>query len=389
MRTLVRPHIEKIVNTSIGIAMPPHGAHPSGKSVINFSLGDPSKVDPDVFSTPPHIRLAAATAKYDGEYFPSRGHPELVRLLSERIGTDHLSVTDGASEGMEKLIHAIAGRILLPSPCFPPYIEIHGYHGRTPVFYRVDPQKGPDLDDIRRNITDDVAAILVINPNNPTGMVYSTQSLADIIDIARKKGIAVVADEVYNKLCFYETPSYMRMLNAHVPLIEVGSFSKEYLMCGDRVGWVSFQNMTRELADLEKAILRMCASRLCSNAPGQLAAIAALKGDSAHIPMMMAEVKRRAAALIEHLSVIPGIEIVPPKAGFYLWFGLPKGSFATDIDFANRLSDNQATFIIPGAAFTRDQINGETMWFRAVFLPPVAEIIEGADRIRSFVESRG
>lgn len=386
MRRLVRPHFEQLPPAAI---VPPPPVHPNGRRIINFTLGDPSKVDPACFSTPVHIRAAAAAAEthYTGEYLPPRGHAELLSLLSQELGIpmEQIVIVNGASEGMEKLLHAVNGSLLLPSPCFPPYIEAHRYHERELQFYRVDLSRGPDLEDMERGINERTAAILVINPSNPTGMAYRREALEGMIAIAKRRGLAIVADEVYNELTFGEPPPRLRTLTQEVPIIEVGSFSKAYLMCGYRIGWLAFYNVNEELAALKRALEKLCFTRLSANA-AQRAAIAALKGGTAHLVPMMTELRRRADVMIEGLRPIPGIGIVQPNAGFYLWFGFQDPRFANDQELVAALAAQQATYILPGSAFGYRE---EGMhWFRAVFLPPENEIREGMERLREFLGAR-
>lgn len=388
-KRLVRPEMGLLLDRKPGI-VPAPPKHPSGRPVINFTLGDPAKVDNKTFFKPAHIVNAAKDTPYHGEYFPPAGHPLLLSLLSQRLGTEteRILVTDGGSEGINIIARTVGGRILLPSPCFPPYIERVEYEGKEPTFYRVDLRTGPDLDDMRRKITEDTVAILVINPNNPTGMVYSRDALEAIIEIAKAHGIMIIADEVYNKLCFdMIRPPLLKGLTKEVPILELGSFSKEYLMCGDRVGWLAFYNMTRELDELRRAAAKMCTTRLSANALGQLAAIAALRGSTRHLDTMIPELIKRAAIMQHGLEQIPGAEIIPPRAGFYLWFGLPKGRFDDDFAFARELGEHEAVYLLAGNGFTREQsaIENGTLWFRAVFLPPIEVIEEGVERIRRFV----
>ncbi|MFH1521179.1 MAG: aminotransferase class I/II-fold pyridoxal phosphate-dependent enzyme [Candidatus Micrarchaeota archaeon] len=382
MKQLVAPHMRKLLGKPVAV-LPPPQEHPLGKRIVNFTLGDPARVDPRKFATPEHIQQAVG--RCDGEYLPPRGHPKLIELLAEReVGTDRLVVTNGGSEGMEKLIQVTTGHILMPSPCFPPYLEGHDYTGKEVRLYRIDPSIGPDIGDIERQIRDDTVAILVINPNNPNGMAYKRKVLEEVIALARKHGLVIVADEVYQDLTFDEPPPRIRELTTDVPIIEIWSASKKYLMCGHRVGAIAFHNVTDELIQLETAIARVCATRLCANAPGQLGAIAAIEGGTEHIPPMIDELKRRARIMMDGVSSIPGTRLVTPKAGFYLWWGMQGTEFKTDVEFTRALAAEEAVYILPGSGFSRDQ-SKDGLWFRSVFLSPPDVIREGFGRIANFV----
>ncbi len=382
MKQLVRPYISSARKPAV---VPPPAVHPSGKGMINLTLGDPSRVDPKCFATPEHIRLARASAAYHGEYLPPRGHPRLLNLISGETGAalDSIAITNGASEAMEKLLLALHGQILMPSPCFPPYLEHHDYHGKSLLLYQT--LGGLDIDGLERKITADTVAILVINPSNPTGMACDRTTLEAILGIAKRHKLLLVADEVYNELSFSHKPPRLRELTDEVPILELGSFSKRFLMCGDRVGWIAFHNMNERLAELRDALFRLCTTRLSANAPGQLAAIAALSNGDGHLKDMIAELKQRSRVMIDCLRNISGVNIVQPQAGFYLWFGLPAGRFSSDTEFVQKLAEDEAVYILPGSGFTRDDSNNGTFWFRAVFLPPVDVIREGVERIKRFV----
>lgn len=365
--------------------LPPPAVHHSGREIINFTLGDPGKVDPRNFSTPAHIQAAMANG-YKGEYFPPKGYGPLVDIIKEKeAGTDHVVVTNGGSEGMEKLIQTVPGHILMPSPCFPPYLEGHEYAGKEAKVYRVDFEHGPDLQDIEGKITPNTVAILVINPNNPTGMSYSRKALEGVIEIARRHGLAIVADEVYHDLTFDRPALRIRDLTSDVPIIQLESFSKKYLMCGHRVGWLAFYNINPELADLEAALVKRCTTRLCANAPGQMGAFAAVKNGTEHIEPMIAELKIRANAMIDGVTSISDTRLITPQAGFYLWWGIRNSAFEKDTDFVKALQDQEAVYILPGSGFTRGEPECERLWFRAVFLSPVEKIQEGFERIVGFV----
>ncbi|VVC03811.1 (5-formylfuran-3-yl)methyl phosphate transaminase [Candidatus Bilamarchaeum dharawalense] len=382
MRQLVAPHIKQAMERPLAI-VPAPAKHPSGLTIINFTLGDPAKVDPKNFSTPSHIQ--AAMSGFRGEYFHPRGAPPLLELLGEHeTNTERVLAMNGGSEGMEKLIRTLNGHILLPRPCFPPYAEGHEYHGKPVNMYRVDFEGGPDLEDMERRITPDTAAILVINPDNPTGMANGRKVLEAIIALAKKHDLAIVADEVYHDLTFDHPPPRMRELTTEIPIIEVGSFSKKYLMCGHRFGWLAFYNQTPEL---EEALLKQCGTRLCANVPAQLGAIAAIQGGTEHIAPMMNELRIRARLMVDGVSTIPNTRIVVPQGGFYFWWGITGTRFEKDLDFTNELGKQEGVYILPGSGFSREQDSSGTLWFRTVFLSPVDIISQGIDRIAKFVSA--
>jgi alanine-synthesizing transaminase len=385
MGRLVKPSARSLMKGAEMFSLPSS----SGKRQIDFSLGNPAQVDPIAFSPPQYVQQELARMKDTHAYGESRGNPLLVARLSERLGvpTNHLVILHGASEGIQLLIESVLpGSILLPAPCFPPYILRHRNASKELVFYRTGLDGVPDINDMEEQIKSHrPSAILVLNPSNPTGAVYGEPTLRDILYIAKKHDLPVVSDEVYRELCFDDPPSRIRTLTTEVPIIELGTFSKIYLLCGDRVGWITVYNADDDTRELIYAVMAQASLRLCPNNPGQLAAIAALSQEpTEYLKTMVDTLRTRAKVMQDGLASISGVTFIEPKAGFCIWFGID-GLELSDIEFKNRLEQEEAVSITPGSAYGAMTDRG-TRWFRAVFLPTEELIREGVERIKQFVE---
>ncbi|MEM4713596.1 MAG: aminotransferase class I/II-fold pyridoxal phosphate-dependent enzyme, partial [Candidatus Bathyarchaeia archaeon] len=216
----------------------------AGRKVYYLNIGDPVAFD---FDTPEHIKRALFEAVRSGAnaYSASEGLLELREAISEKekrvngvdVSAEDVIVTSGISEGIQMVMAAIveAGdEILLPGPTYPPYISYARFFGGKPVTYRTVEEDGwqPDIDDLRRKVSDKTRAIVVINPNNPCGALYGEKVLRQILDVAAEHGIPVISDEIYDQLVFEKRFVSTASLAKDVPVIGLNGFSKAYLMTG-------------------------------------------------------------------------------------------------------------------------------------------------------------
>src|SRR5438552_13784471 len=219
-----------------------------GKEVLPLNIGDPLKFD---FRTPQHLIEAVVRAMRDGKdgYAPSAGIDEAIeaiRAQAERQGIGNIQsvfVTQGVSEAVDLCLTALVNPgedVLTPSPEYPLYSAVLAKLGAEPNGYALKEESSwqPDLDDLARRITSRTRAIVVINPNNPTGAIYSQRTLEGIAELARRHGLVIFADEIYDKLVLDETPHVsIASLAPDVPVITLNGLSNAYLVPGWRVGW--------------------------------------------------------------------------------------------------------------------------------------------------------
>src|SRR5581483_10020883 len=210
------------------------------------------------------------------------------------------------------------GEVLVPMPTYPLYTAVLAKIGARARFYRTDPARGwtPDLDHLRSLISPATRALVVIDPNNPTGALYSIDVRRALIDVAERHGLAILADEVYGDLGFEGPVPPIGSLQPDAPIITFSSLSKAYLAPGWRTGWLAVGASPR-LDGVLRAILKLADGRLCSTVPMQYAVVAALTGDRSHQIAFRAALKERADVTFDAFASMPGVSCVRPTAAFY------------------------------------------------------------------------
>jgi alanine-synthesizing transaminase len=363
----------------------------SGKLVRYLNIGDPVLFG---FSTPPHLIEAVERAMRDGRngYAPSPGilparEAVAAELTARRMpmSPDRVLITSGASEGIELALAAIADpgdEVLVPSPTYPLYTAVVAKLGARAVYYRKDPQNGwaPDLGHLEACITGRTRAIVVIDPNNPTGAVYSEEARRAILAIAARHGLVVLADEVYADLAFGEPVPPLASLDPDGLVLSFSSLSKAFLAPGWRAGWVAAARSPR-LDALVAALRKLADGRLCSPGPMQYAVLAALSGDRSHQAAFRAALAERAALSVVRLNAAPGITCVAPGAAFYAMpkVALPPGR--TDEEFVLALLRATGILCVHGSGFG---LRPEDGFFRVVFLASPADLGVIYDEIAAF-----
>ena len=355
-----------------------------GTEMIYLNIGDPA---PFGFRPPQHILDAAAEAlrqNYSG-YAPSDGDPELKSVVAdyEKVAPEDVFITAGLSEGIDFLFQAMVdpGRnIILPVPTYPLYLTKERISYGTVEFYDCDEKFEPDMDSLRKNITRYTRAILVINPNNPTGAVYSRKTLEGIINIAGEHKLPIISDDVYDQMVFDGEITHMREICKDVPVVCGNSLSKNYIYPGARVGYLAFHNGGWE--KIKDAVQRLCNQRLSVNWEMQRAYIAAIKGPHEHINHFNSELRKRRDILVRRVKEIEGLSVAPPKGAFYSFIKV-EGPWKNDLEFVRGLL-KQGVVTVPGSGFA-PKMPGK--YFRLVFLPRPEQLDEAFDRIEKFMRS--
>ncbi len=363
----------------------------TGRRVRYLNIGDPNQFG---FQTPPHLIDAVARAMRDGHngYTASPGIVEAREAVAadftrRRVPTspDRVLITSGTSEGIELALTAIVDEgesVLVPSPTYPLYTAVLAKIGADPVYYRTDPANGwlPDVDHIRRSMTPRTRAIVVIDPNNPTGAVYPDAVRRDLIAIAEEHGLVILADEVYGDLAYDGPVPPMATLDLDAPIISYSSLSKAYLAPGWRAGWMAV-GATPRLDGALAAIKKLADGRLCSPGPMQYAVTAALTGDRSHQVAFRQALRERAELTTRRMKAIPGMSCVAPRGAFYAMprLALPPGR--TDQDFVLELLRSKGVLVVYGSGFGAPPEDGS---FRIVFLAPSDELDAIYDDIADF-----
>lgn len=363
----------------------------AGRRVRYLNIGDPIQFG---FKTPLHLIDAVNRAMRDGHngYVASAGIEPARRAVAEEYSRrgvpmtpDRVVITSGTSEGIELILSTLVDtgdEVLIPSPTYPLYTAVIAKIGAKAVFYRTDAHANwqPDLDHIRSLITPRTRALVVIDPNNPTGAVYPEATRRALIDIADRAGIPILADEVYSDTAYDGATALMGSLAPDAPIISFSSLSKAYLAPGWRTGWLVVA-ATDRLNDVLAATRKMADGRLCSPGPMQYAVEPALSGDRSHQAHFARELRLRAELTTSRINAIPGMRCVMPRAAFYAMpqVDLPPGR--TDEDYVLGFLRATGNLCVYGSGFAADRRQG---FFRIVFLAPPEELSIIYDEMAAF-----
>lgn len=371
----------------------------AGKTVRYLNIGDPVIFG---FQTPPHMIEAVSRAMRDGHnsYAPSVGIlPAREAVAGELTGrgmpvtADRVVITAGTSEGIELTLTALAEKgddVLIPSPTYPLYTAVLAKIGARAVFYRTDPSNGwlPDLDDVRRLVSSATRALVVIDPNNPTGATYPTDVRKALIEIADQHNVPLLADEVYGDLAYDGAVPPMASLYPDAPIISFSSLSKAYLAPGWRTGWMAV-GRTDRLDEVLAGVKKLADGRLCSTGPMEYAIPAALTGDRSHERTFRAALRERAELTVKRLNAIDGMHTVAPSAAFYAMPHVTLPSGVTDEDYVLGLLRETGVLCVYGSGFGTKPEDG---FFRVVFLASPTELSGIYDLVADFTRdflSRG
>lgn len=364
-----------------------------GRKVRYLNIGDPIQFG---FRTPPHLVEAVARAMRDGHngYTASVGIAEAREAVAADfaargvdVSADRVLITSGTSEGIELALTALVDdgeEVLVPSPTYPLYTAVLAKIGAEPAYYRTDPARHwlPDLDHLRAQITPRTRALVVIDPNNPTGAIYPDDVRRELIAIAEAHGLVILADEVYGDLAYDGPVPPMATLAPDAPIISYSSLSKAYLAPGWRAGWMGIGATPRLDAALA-AIKKLADGRLCSPGPMQYAVTAALTGDRSHQTAFRASLRERAELTAKRLNGMEGMQCVAPRGAFYAMpqVSLPPGR--TDVDYVLGLLRATGILCVHGSGFGTAPADGA---FRIVFLASPAELSAIYDDMEAFTK---
>lgn len=362
-----------------------------GKAILPLNIGDPLKFD---FRTPPHLVEAVEKAMRDGRngYAPSLGIPEAiaaVRAEAERKGVRNVQsvfLTAGVSEALDVCLTALVNageNVLTPSPEYPLYSAVLAKLGAQPNSYLLDEANEwqPDVEDMARKINSGTRAIVVSNPNNPTGGVYSRPTLERIADLARRRHLLLFADEIYDKLTLDgEPPVSLAALAPDVPVVSFNGLSKTYLAPGWRVGWGAVSGDAAVLKPYLEGVHQLLRARLCSNHPQQFAVRPALEGPQDHLKEVCAKLRARRDLTVQACRTIPHMSCVAPRGAFYAF---PKLEIpGSDEQFVKQLLVEKHVLMVHGSGF--GQAPG-TQHVRIVFLPDEATLARAYTAVREFM----
>jgi alanine-synthesizing transaminase len=366
-----------------------------GNKILYCNIGDPCKYD---FPVPEHIMEAAIKAMRDGYngYGDSLGIKpavEAIRNEAERDGFKNIQgvfVGLGSGEAIDSCLTALLNpgeNFLAPSPEYPLYGAITAKLACEPNAYFLDESNDwqPDVEDIERRINAKTRALLLINPNNPTGAVYSRETLEKIADVARRHNLLLISDEIYNKLVFDPSAKHISIatLAPDVPCITFNGLSKAYLVPGWRIGWGIATGPAELIKPFLESIYKLLRARLSAPHPYQHAIKAALEGPQDHLKWVNEKLASRAQVTKEWAAKEKRVKLVAPKGAFYAFpsLDIPED----DLTFVSELLKQKHVLLVHGSGFGQKP---GTHHARIVTLPQGDVLTNAYAKVSEFLQER-
>ena len=358
-------------------------------NIAAFGLMPPDEIVQDMIRNLPD---AAGYTDSKGLFAPRKA---VVHYCQEKgirgVAVDDVYLGNGASELIVMALNAMldnGDEVLLPAPDYPLYTAAVALSGGNPVHYVCDESSDwfPDIADIRSKITPRTKAIVVINPNNPTGALYPEPLLREIVEIARQHQLIILADEIYDKTLYDgNLHTSIAALSDDVLTLTFNGLSKNYRSCGYRAGWMVVSGDKRHALDYITGLNMLASMRLCANTPGQLAIQTALGGYQSIKDLVApgGRLARQRDLAYELLTQIPGVSVVKPKAALYMFPRLDPKIYPIEDDqqFAYELLAEEKVLIVQGTGFNWKSPDH----FRLVFLPNTDDLREAVGRIERFL----
>ncbi len=363
-----------------------------GHDVVDFSVGEPD------FPTPANVKQAAIDAINSNftKYTPAGGTADLKAAIVARHKTDYgtdyspaeCAVTVGGKYGIFAVVQALVeegDEVIIPTPYWVSFADIVNYAGGASVFVPSSEESGfaVSADAIAAHITPKTKAIIINSPSNPSGAVIPTDELKRIFQLARDRGIWILADECYCRFLYDSEPFSLASLEGGKEnVIVMGSLSKTYAMTGWRIGFLLGP----------KYVIDACGKLLTHstsnpNSIAQKAAIEAVAGPQDSIDIMLAEFRKRRDYTLERLRAMPGVKAQTPQGAFYAYPNisgvLGKGGIHTPMEFASRLLAEALVTVVPGEAF------GTNEHVRISYATSMEDLKKGLDRIEAFIQKLG
>ncbi len=369
-----------------------------GHRIIKLNIGN---LAPFGFEVPEEIQQDVIRNLHDASgYSDSQGlfaaRKAIMHYAQQKniagVGLEDIFIGNGASElivmSMQGLLNT-GDEVLVPTPDYPLWTAAVTLAGGTPRHYLCDEQNEwlPDLADMRGKITPNTRAIVLINPNNPTGALYPVPLLREIIEIARQNQLIIFADEIYDKMLYDgETHTSIASLADDILFVTFNGLSKNYRACGYRAGWMIVSGEKKHAQDYIDGLNILASMRLCSNVPGQFAIQTALGGYQSINDLVApgGRLRKQRDLAYQLLTAIPGVSCVKPKAALYLFPRLDPKMYPIEDDqkFILELLETEKVLVVQGSGFNWPHPN----YFRVVFLPNADDLTEAIGRIARFLE---
>ena len=370
-----------------------------GMDILKLNIGNPA---PFGFSAPQEVILdMLSNVRSSQGYSDSKGifsARKAIMQYCQLRGIAGVTMSDiytgnGVSELINLCMQALLNNgdeILIPAPDYPLWTATATLAGGNVVHYICDEQSEwyPDIDDIRSKITDKTKAIVIINPNNPTGAVYPKELLEEIAQIAREKELIIFSDEIYDRLVMDEYQHVpIASLAPDVFCVTFSGLSKSHMIAGFRIGWMVLSGPKKIAKGYIEGLNMLSSMRLCSNVPAQSIVQTALGGYQSVNEYIRpgGRIYEQREAVYKALTDIPGITAVKPKAAFYIFpkIDTEKFSITDDEQFALDFLHEKQVLIVPGKGFNWMQPDH----FRVVYLPNVRQLDKAIGKLADFLKT--
>lgn len=369
-----------------------------GIDILKLNTGNPATFG---FGLPKSIENALKESLEKGVgYCDFRGMPEARRAICDYekskgiagITPDDVFIGNGVSEVVSFALYPLLNdgdEVLVPTPSYSLWGNSVYLAGGKPVFYVCDEKSNwyPDVADIRSKITSRTKALVIINPNNPTGMLYPKEILMEIVQVAREHGILVFADEIYDRLVMdgLEHTS-MASLADDIPFVTMNGLSKSHCLCGYRCGWMVISGPRHLTEDYRQGIIQLTSMRLCANTLSQIIIPAALEDMETPHSMVRpgGRIYEQREATVRELEKINGLSFVKNNSAFYLFpkLDVKKFNITDDKKFARDLLYATNILLVPGSGFDWK----EPDHFRIVMLPEAEQLADAMKRMGQFLD---
>jgi alanine-synthesizing transaminase len=367
-----------------------------GHRILKLNIGNPAAFG---FEAPDEIvrdmvhNLADAQGYSDskGLFAARKAVMQHYQAIVPGVDVEDIFMGNGASELIGMAVQALledGDEVLIPSPDYPLWTASVRLCGGSPVHYVCDEQNGwfPDLEDIASKITDRTRAIVIINPNNPTGAVYPRELLEGVVAVARDNGLVIFADEIYDKILYDDAEhTVLASIATDVLCVTFNGLSKAYRAAGYRSGWMMFSGAKGAAKNYIEGIEILTAMRLCANVPGQFAVQTALGGYQTINDLVLpgGRLRDQRDVAYELVNAIPSVSCVKPMGALYLFGRIDPKQCPIDDDerFIRDLLREQKMLLVEGTAFNLPR----TGYFRIVTLPHVEQLEDAAHRLEAFL----
>ena len=368
----------------------------AGTHILKLNIGNPA---PFGFRTPDEVVYDMSQQLPDTEgYSPSKGLFSARKAIMQyaqlknipNVSIDDIYTGNGVSELINLSLSALldnGDEVLVPSPDYPLWTACVNLAGGTAVHYVCDEDSEwyPDIDDMRSKITDKTKAIVIINPNNPTGALYPKEVLQQIVDLAREHQLMIFSDEIYDRLVMDGLEHIsIASLAPDLFCVTFSGLSKSHMIAGGRVGWMVLSGNKRLAKDYIEGLNMLANMRMCSNVPAQSVVQTALGGHQSVKDYLVpgGRIYDQRELVYNMLNDIPGITAVKPKAAFYIFpkIDVKKFNIHSDEQFALDLLHDKHILISHGGAFNWQ----EPDHFRVVYLPRISMLKETIGEIGDF-----